>query len=271
MEHQQVVVITGASRGIGRNMALFFAEKGYVVIGTGRNIDKLKEVRAELEKISPGHSVEVLDVTQPAEVQRLVEAVKSQYGRIDTWINNAGAFKAIGPTWEVKQEDWINDLTTNLFGPFHCVQAVVPFMINQGHGRIINVVGGGTIDAFKYGNAYGTSKTAVARFTENLSEELMDTPIKVFALDPGLNDTDMTRYQRSTEDGQRYLAVIEDLFKQNVDVPPHQAPEWGYYMASGELDSYAGRVVSVYEDLEQLKIKMNEAHSADLHKLRLIK
>jgi len=268
---QKVVVITGATRGIGRNTALFFAEKGYSVVGTGRDLERLKEVQTELEKFSPDHSMYSMDVTKQAEVQQVVENVLGKYGRIDVWINNAGAFMAIGPTWEVKQEDWINDVSTNLFGTFHCVQAVVPAMLNQGFGSIINLVGGGTTGTFKYGNGYGTSKTAIARLTENLVEELAKTPVKVFALDPGLNDTDMTRYQRYTGVGQKYLTGIESLFEQNIDVPPHQAPQFAFLLAAGELDEYVGRVVSVYDDLEQLKTVAANASDSDFYKLRLKK
>ncbi|WP_077624211.1 SDR family oxidoreductase [Sediminibacillus massiliensis] len=271
MGNNKVVVVTGATRGIGRNTALFFAEKGYTVIGTGRDAEKLKAVGAELENYSTNHSMQAMDVTRPTEVGQVVDNVMTHYGRIDVWINNAGAFKAIGPTWEVKQEDWISDVTTNLFGTFHCIQAIVPVMINQGYGTIINIAGGGTVDSFKYGNGYGTSKTGVARLTENLSEELEDTSVKVFALDPGLNDTDMTRYQRETTVGQRYLNEIESLFEKNVDVPPHQAPQWAYYMAAGELDDFRGRVVSVYDDLENLKNTIDQGIDPDFHKLRLIK
>lgn len=268
---KKVVVITGATRGIGRNTALFFAEKGFSVVGTGRDSEKLKEVQTELEKFSQDHSMFSMDITKQAEVQQVVGKVMEKYGRIDVWINNAGAFMAIGPTWEVKQEDWINDVSTNLFGTFHCLQAVVPIMLEQGFGSIINLVGGGTIGAFKFGNGYGTSKTAIARLTENLMEELAETKVKVFALDPGLNDTDMTRYQRYTGVGQKYLTGIESLFEQKIDVPPHQAPQFAYYMAAGELDEFIGRVVSVYDDLEQLKTVAANASDSDFYKLRLKK
>ncbi|WP_100407891.1 SDR family oxidoreductase [Bacillus solitudinis] len=271
MERKQVVVVTGATRGIGRNTAVFFAEKGYTVIGTGRNTAKLKEVQTELNKYSNEHLMIKMDVTKAYDVQQVVDIVMSQHGRIDVWINNAGAFKAIGPTWEVKAEDWMNDVTTNLFGTFHCVQAVVPIMIRQSFRSIVNIVGGGTIGAFKYGNGYGTSKTSVARLTENLAEELADTPVRVFALDPGLNDTDMTRYQRDTEDGQRYLSAIEDLFDENIDVAPHQAPQFAYYMATGELNDYVGRIVSVYDDVEKLRTVASDARDEDFYKLRLNK
>ncbi|MBM7570850.1 SDR family oxidoreductase [Aquibacillus albus] len=272
MTEQKVVVITGASRGIGRNAALFFAENGYAVIATGRSKEKLEALERELQQNSSDSKAWVMDVTKPSEISQVIEQVRTAFGRIDVWINNAGAFMAIGPTWEVKVEDWLNDVKTNLFGTFHCVQSIVPIMLEQKFGRIINLVGGGTIDTFKYGNGYGTSKTAIARFTENLDAELEGSPVKAFALDPGLNDTDMTRYQRETEVGQTYLSGIENLFEQNIDVAPYQAPQWAFHLASGELDEFSGRVVSVYDDADELKKQLDDDNSsADLLKLRLKK
>lgn len=271
MVNNSIVLVTGASRGIGRNIAIYFAEKGYTVIGTGRNQEKLDEVKAILKEISPESSTIVMDVMNPTDISNVVDSILKEYGKIDVWVNNAGAFAAIGPTWEVDASDWINDVQTNLFGPFYSAQAVVPVMLEQKFGRIINLVGGGTIGEFKYGNGYGTSKTSVARFTENLAAELEDTPIKVFALDPGLNDTDMTRYQRETDVGRQYLTGIEALFEQNIDVPPHQAPEWTYNLASGKLDEYAGRIVSVYDDLEELLNSERKETDQDYLKLRLFK
>jgi NAD(P)-dependent dehydrogenase (short-subunit alcohol dehydrogenase family) len=271
MTNKPLVVVTGASRGIGRNIALYFAEKGYTVVGTGRNQEKLNELKDVLKEASPESTTMVMDVMKPTDINDVVDSVLKEYGKIDVWVNNAGAFAAIGPTWEVDASDWINDVQTNLFGPFHSAQAVVPVMLEQKFGRIINLVGGGTIGEFKYGNGYGTSKTSVARFTENLAAELEDSPVKVFALDPGLNDTDMTRYQRDTDVGKQYLSGIEALFEQNIDVPPHQAPEWTFNLASGELDAYAGRIVSVYDDVEELKSSERKDNDRDYLKLRLMK
>lgn len=271
MENKSVVVITGASRGIGKNMALYFAENGWIVIGTGRSQEKLNELEQELQKFSPDSKAFTMDVTDRRAVKQAAEKVADDYGRIDVWINNAGAFKAIGPSWEVNPDDWVNDLQTNLFGTFYCIQAVVPVMLKQESGRIINLAGGGTIGTFKYGNGYGTSKTGIARLTENLAAELEETPVRVFALDPGLNDTDMTRYQRDTDVGKEYLSGIEDLFEQNVDVPPRQAPEWAFQLASGSLDPYAGRIVTVYDDMEEWKKTAASGLDEDFLRLRLKK
>lgn len=265
----KVAVITGASKGIGRNTALFFAKKGYTVIGTGRNSNDMSRVMEELDQYAGDHQMISMDVNKPEEINSVIDKVMKDYGKIDVWVNNAGAFKAIGPTWEVRAEDWLNDVTTNLFGIFHCIQGIVPVMLKQEFGSIINVAGGGTVGTFKYGNGYGTSKTAVARFTENLAAELEDTNIKAFVLDPGLNDTDMTRFQRDTEAGQRYFSFIEDLFTQNRDAPPEQAPQWVYNLASGELDEYVGRLISVYDNVEELKENVAKLTDSNHLKLRL--
>ncbi len=263
-----VVVVTGASRGIGRNTARYFAERGWNVIGTGRDEKQIERVRAELQQFDANNDMLPVDVSDPQQVTQAVTAVIERYGHIDLWINNAGAFMGIGLSWEVPAKDWLNDIQTNLFGTMHCVQAILPHMLMRGGGRIINLVGGGTQDAFAYGNAYGVSKTAVARYTENLVVELADRPVKVFALDPGLNDTDMTRYQRESAVGRQYLAdMLEPLFSRQHDVPPERLPEWAYRIAQGELDDYVGRIISVYDDIEQLK--SNAAQLTDANKLRL--
>jgi NADP-dependent 3-hydroxy acid dehydrogenase YdfG len=268
---QKVVVITGATRGIGKNTALYFAGHGYTVVGTGRNEQLLNELEQQLREISPQSHCLHMDVQKRDSVQKAVGQIRSIVDTVDVWINNAGAFAAIGPTWEVDAQTWLNDVSTNLFGVFHCVQAVVPIMLEQGSGRIINVVGGGTIGEFKYGNGYGTSKTAIARFTENLNAELQDSGIKAFSLDPGLNDTDMTKFQRETEVGQTYMARIAEAFQEKRDAPPHAAPTLAYQVAEGLLDAFHGRMVSIHEDAAVLQEKANELQNDDYFKLRMKK
>ncbi|NHN32879.1 SDR family NAD(P)-dependent oxidoreductase [Paenibacillus agricola] len=267
----KVVVITGATRGIGKNMALHFAKHGYTVIGTGRDEQLLNELEPQLRQFSPRSHCLHLDVQKHDSVQKAAGQMRDIVGSVDVWINNAGAFAAIGPTWEVDPQVWLNDVSTNLFGVFHCVQAAVPLMLEQGSGRIINVVGGGTIGEFKYGNGYGTSKTAIARFTENLNAELQDTGLMAFALDPGLNDTDMTKYQRETEAGQKYFPRISQAFAEHRDAPAHLAPTLAYLLAEGKLDAYNGRIVSIHEDADKLQEKAAELQVADYFKLRMKK
>ncbi|WP_274652130.1 SDR family NAD(P)-dependent oxidoreductase [Paenibacillus humicola] len=268
MSNEKAVVITGATRGIGKNMALYFASRGYTVVGTGRDAAKLNELDQELKQFGSSNKAVALDIMDPSNIQDVVQSVVSDLGKIPVWINNAGLFKAIGPTWEVDRDAWIGDLSTNLIGTFQCLHAVIPVMLRQGFGRIINVVGGGTGNAFKYGCAYGVSKTGVARLTENAAAELEGSRVQCFAMDPGLNRTDMTEYQLNTEAGQHYLPVIKDLFDQKKDVPPERAPKLAFALAEGKLDAYHGRIVSVHEDIEQWESR-SDGLSENPYKLRI--
>ncbi|WP_018934382.1 SDR family NAD(P)-dependent oxidoreductase [Gracilibacillus lacisalsi] len=266
--NQKVIFITGATRGIGRNMAHYFAEREFIVIGSGRNERQLKAVRDELLQYSGDHRMVAMDVTDLDDVKTTLKYVIDTFGQIDVWVNNAGSFQAIGPTWEVSSDLFKQDIETNLIGTYHCASAVIPFMLEQQAGKIINIVGGGTLNAFPHGNGYGTSKTAIARFTENLAEELQETSVEVYALDPGLNDTDMTKYQRTSKEGKKYLANVEKLFEDNVDVSPDCAPSWVEKMIDDQLQAFQGRIVTVYDDLEALKQKTAKANETDYRYLR---
>lgn len=267
----KAAVITGATRGIGKNIAMYFANHGYTVIGTGRNEQLLSELEQQLRAISSASRCLPMDVQKRESVQKAAEELRGMVDSVDVWINNAGAFAAIGPTWEVDPQEWLNDVSTNLFGVFHCVQAAVPLMLKQGHGKIINVVGGGTIGEFKYGNGYGTSKTAIARFTENLDAELQGSGLMAVALDPGLNDTDMTKYQRETEAGRKYFPRITQAFEEKRDASPDRAPALAHLIAEGKLDAYHGRVVSIHEDAVTLQERADELQNEDYFKLRMKK
>ncbi|MGG1554021.1 SDR family oxidoreductase [Paenibacillus ferrarius] len=249
----KTVVITGATSGIGYNTALHFADKGYRVIGIGRRADRLRALELRLmEAVVPG-SVYEADVCRYEELQHVVEDVEARYGAIHVWINNAGVNRAIGPTWEISPEDWAADLNTNLLGTFHGVRAVLPLMLRQRLGRIINMVGGGTTHSMMYSNAYGTAKTAVARLTENVAEELekAEPAIKVFAMNPGLNDSQMTRTLRSSELGRKYFPEMEKWL-QNGATEPHEAPACAYRIAEGMADAYHGCILTIYDTLDDL-------------------
>jgi NAD(P)-dependent dehydrogenase (short-subunit alcohol dehydrogenase family) len=261
----KTVVITGATSGIGRNIALYFRDKGYQVIGTGRDSDRINALQEELAAFpSPGRVFRV-DVRRYEEMKELVRRLESELGVVHVWINNAGVNRAIGPTWEVDPGTWGDDVDINLRGTFYGVHAIVPMMLRQGFGRMVNLIGGGTTHAMKNSNAYGTAKTAVARFTENLAEELDETgaSIKVFALNPGLNDSEMTRTLRATPEGKRYFPDMEEWIR-NSAANPQEAPACAYKLAEGLADQFHGCIVTVYDPI-------TEAGSLqpDQYKLRL--
>lgn len=213
-----------------------------------------------------------LDVSHYAQVSELAEKIAKEYGSIDVWINNAGVNRAIGPTWEVDADEWVRDVSTNLIGTFHGVRAAVPIMLKQGSGCIINLAGGGADRGTKYGNAYSTAKTGVVRLTETLALELAETGknIRVFAMNPGLNESDMTKYLRETEIGKKYYPSIDELFKKGQYASPEKAPELAKNMVEGLLDAYQGRLISVGADIKLLQEKAPSLQD-DQYKLRLVK
>lgn len=263
----KVIAITGASRGIGQNAAKYLASHGSKVILMARNEAKLQNVKDTIEAEGGNAAYRQVDVADPQSVKRAFAGIEEYFGPVDVLVNNAGSFNTIGPVWEVDNESWWYDFTVNVKGALLCAKAVLPRMMARQAGHIINVVGGGTKQAFPYGSAYGSSKTALARLSETMAEELKPFGIKVFAVDPGLNDTDMTRYQRETESGQKYLPNMSQLFADGVDEVPERAPEVIRTICSGQLDVLSGRILSVH-DLELVSNNLEQVIEDDLYALR---
>lgn len=263
-----VAVITGASRGIGRNVAIHLARQGTSLILMARNEALLSELASDIRSQGGKADFRCLDVTVPSSVNRAFENLEQVFGPVDTLINNAGSFQSINPLWEADSDLWWQDIVVNVRGPMLCSKAIIPSMIEQGHGYIVNVVGGGTKQAMPYGSGYGASKTALARLTETMSAELDGTNVKVFAADPGLNETDMTRYQKESEAGAKFLPQIGDMLRQGLVEPPERAPKLILRVLSGEFDALSGRILSVHENLDEVRENMDAIVTKDLYTLR---
>src|SRR5262245_18767680 len=166
------VLITGAGRGIGRATALELAGRGARVFCAARHLDQLKATERLIQTRGGVARSMVADVTEARQVNQMAAAARRAFGGIDVLINNAGSFKAIGAVWEVSQKDWQRDVMTNFLGPFLCCQAVLPVMMRQKRGVIINLAGGGIDRPFLGASGYGSSKTGLMRLTDTLALEL---------------------------------------------------------------------------------------------------
>jgi 3-oxoacyl-[acyl-carrier protein] reductase len=182
---QQVVLVTGASSGIGRETAILLAKTGHVVYGAARRLEKLQE----LSKY--GVIPLVLDVTKEYSCQNALQQILNQQGTLDILINNAGITRD-GLLMRMKEADWDAVLETNLKGVYNCSKAVMRTMMKQKSGRIVNmasVVG-------EMGNAgqanYAAAKAGVIGFTKSLAKEVASRGITVNAVAPGFIATDMT-------------------------------------------------------------------------------
>lgn len=194
-----VALVTGASRGIGRHLALGLAEAGYDLVLVATDTPLLEELREEISAAAPG--VEVLvaaaDVTSVESVARVVELAESELGGIDLLVNNAGRIDSEVPLWEADPDEWWNVMEVNVKGPFLLARAVVPGMIARGGGRIVNINSGSGTRDFAESTAYTASKTALFRVGGSVS--LAAPGVRTFEMAPGVVRTDMTEGMRAHE------------------------------------------------------------------------
>ena len=186
-----VVVVTGASAGIGRATALAFADRGSAVALVARRQDVLEDVADECRAKGVDALVLPADVADAEAMDEVAAEVAGRFGRIDVWVNNAGV-SLFGRLEETPLNAWYRVIETNLFGVFHGMRAALPWMREQGSGVIINVSSMlGKITA-PYSSSYVASKHGVLALSDSARQELLDVPdIKVCTVLPGSIDTSL--------------------------------------------------------------------------------
>ena len=192
----QVAIVTGGSMGLGRSIALALAEEGANVVVASRHQSELDSVAREIAAFKVGSLAIRTDVTQKKEVDDMAGRVLSRFKRIDILVNNAATGGPTSFITEIKEEDWDDTLRINLKGVFLCIQAVVPQMIKQEKGNIINLSSGSGVkkrdDSFLSPTrslVYNVTKAGVEMFTIALAVQLNKFKINVNALRPGPTDT----------------------------------------------------------------------------------
>jgi 3-oxoacyl-[acyl-carrier protein] reductase len=191
MLSDKVAIITGASRGIGRLIAVALAAQGAKIVASARNAEALETLTAEIKALGGDALAVVADVSVEADANNLIDRAVATYGKVDILINNAGITRD-GLLLRMKSDDWDAVLDTNLKGAFLCTRAAAKFMSKQRSGRIINissVVG-------QMGNPgqanYCASKAGLLGLTKSVARELARRNVTVNAVTPGFIVTDMT-------------------------------------------------------------------------------
>jgi NAD(P)-dependent dehydrogenase (short-subunit alcohol dehydrogenase family) len=246
----KMAIITGASEGLGRSLALAFAKEGAEAVSiVARNKERLEAVSHQINNLYPGTKVLAVvgDISLPEDVERIVATtLKAFGGRVDILLNNAST---LGPTpmpylLDYPLQDFHRVVNTNLIGPFLMIRNVLPSMIENG-GSIINVTSDAGVVGYPGWGAYGISKFALEGMSETWAAELQDTNVRVNLVDPGDMNTSMHRAAEPGEDPGQWA-------------DPASVTEVFIYLASDKSRSITGqRFMAQEEWKESLKTIKN--------------
>lgn len=206
----KTALITGAGRGIGRATAIAFAKEGINVGLVGRTIENLEKVAAELKPFGVKVAIAAANVANNTEVIEAVNQIKAELGAIDILINNAGIGK-FGSFLELSPEEFENIVQVNLMGTYYVTRAVLPEMIEQKSGDIINISSTAGQKGAPVTSAYSASKFGVLGLTESLMLEVRKHNIRVSALTPSTVATDLAIDTNLTDGNPDKVMQPEDL------------------------------------------------------------
>jgi NAD(P)-dependent dehydrogenase (short-subunit alcohol dehydrogenase family) len=265
----QVAVVTGGGRGIGRAIAQTLGAAGAAVAVLARSEGELAETVAAIRHAGGRAEAMAADVAVPEAVSRAMQAVERAFGPVDLLVNNAGAIKPFGPLWKIDADEWWRTMEVNVRGPLVCSQRVLPGMVERRRGRIVNITSGAGAVSTPYYTSYTTSKTALVRLTECLALETREHGVAVFAISPGTVRTKMTEYSLHSSEGQTWLPWFRRIFDQHIDVAPERPARLVLELASGRADALSGRTLSIYDDLEVVLNNTARIEEQNLYSLKI--
>lgn len=201
----KVIVITGGGTGLGRSMAFRLAEEGANIVVAARRLSPLEETAAGVRERGGKALAVPTDVTDTAQVNRLIEKALAEMGKIDVLINNAGIVRGERPKsmWEISDQDWRVGIDVNLSGAFYCSRAVSKYFADRKSGNIILVASGEGFRGQRNSFMYNTAKAGVVNLTRVMALTLAEYNIRVNCIVPGFVDT----YEYQPEEYQKVMAA----------------------------------------------------------------
>ena len=210
---EKIVLITGATSGIGQACARRFAQNGYNVINTARRSDRLEAIRHDLERYGAKVTPMVYDVRDAAAATAAVTSLTDEWKQIDILVNNAGLALGLDKEYEGNPEDWETMIDTNIKGLLTMTRLVVPAMVERNEGHVINIGSVAGDAAYAGGNVYCATKAAVKAITDGLRIDLAHTAVRVTNVKPGLVETNFSnvRFHGDTERADNVYKGITPL------------------------------------------------------------
>jgi NAD(P)-dependent dehydrogenase (short-subunit alcohol dehydrogenase family) len=270
------VIITGASRGLGRHLAGAMWHHGASLLLVARAEEALLNLRAALmASAEDGQQVHVVraDLRTANAVPTIVGTARRVWGKLDVLINNAAVLGPIGKVWENDWDEWQATMRINLLAVVELCQACLPWMFERRQGRIINLSGGGATRPRPNFSAYATAKAGLVRFSEILAHEVRDMNVQVNCVAPGAMHTDMLQAvlcagPEAAGEGEYAQAVKQ---AESEGVSPQRAVELCVFLASEAGDGITGKLLSaVWDPWETLTEHVGDLHDSDIYTLRRI-
>lgn len=236
----KVALITGATRGIGREIALLFASEGARTVLGARNIDQLEALKREMaEKKFPEPILAQVDVSHEDSAEKFVDQAIDKYDQVDILVNNAGITRD-GLLVRMSETEWDEVLDTNLKGAFFTMKAVAKIMMRQRRGRIINLASVVALIGNPGQANYSASKAGIIALTKSAAKELASRNILINAIAPGFIDTDMTRALPASVKDEMLRVIPLKRFGTAEDVA-----RVALYLASDSSNYVTGQVITV--------------------------
>jgi 3-oxoacyl-[acyl-carrier protein] reductase len=267
-------VITGASQGLGQNIATLFAKQGADVLVCARSANDLKLAEERIRTEARGKvAAKVASIASEADVRALVEEAEQKLGGLDVLVCNAGIYGPKGPIDELDWASWVEAIQINLLGTVLCCRLSLPLLKKSSHGKIILLSGGGATKPLPFLSAYAASKAGVVRFGETLAGELAEFGIDVNSVAPGALNTRML--QEVLDAGPEkvgaafYRASIEQ--REKGGTPLDTGASLCLYLASDESNGITGKLISAaWDPWREFAEHRQDLAETDIYTLRRI-
>ena len=245
----KVALVTGGGRGIGRATALELARRGAKVAVAARSKEEIDAAVTEIQQAGGTALAVQADLSNSAALLKLIADVQSALGTIGVLVNNAAALGPFGTLWELSADEWERAHWINVVAPFRLSQAVLPGMIEQGWGRIINISSGAARTPLERVGAYSVSKAGLDMLTRQLGLELEGTGVAAICVYPGVVDTVMQtsiREQPAEIVGQNIVNTFQNFYESGSLQNPDRPGRLIAMLADAEGARFNGQIVDIY-------------------------
>jgi NAD(P)-dependent dehydrogenase (short-subunit alcohol dehydrogenase family) len=247
----KVIIVTGASRGIGAAASVALAHAGAQVILVARDGRLAEDVAQGIVASGGLATAAAADVSDYGAVETMVSDTERRYGRIDALINNAGVIEPIAAIASSNPAEWARNVQINLVGAYHPIRALLPRMIKAGRGTIVNVSSGAAIRPLEGWSAYCSAKAGLAMLTQAIRLETTATNIRVFGFQPGTTDTDMQVAIRASG-----INIVSKIPRENLTPVAHPAAAI-VYLCTPAADDLNGQEFALRDESFRARLQLD--------------